>query len=268
MGSMLSTSSRNTGTDSPHETLSVSTLDNSTEDEVNLEVSTEELELDIDNKLAEIMSGVHSLELQQQTEPLPLQKPPRGIPLDRKRQQTGGVYAGVANPKRTPDLVLDLPRETTTVVNPRDVTFPLPVAGQQEDSPTLTTAEVFAKSNQCTIKKGTTLNMPRHGPISASAKNGNSVPMNVHGHVDEISASMKRSTSSNTGTITSTISNTGTIANTSSNITVRRVSLRNLRSVVISSTHGILPGTLVELCLALALRGGAVVEAEDAGYEA
>ena len=195
VGSSFS-SSRSPGAGSPNDSQSVSTLGDSSIDDTSMEVTTEELELDIDNKLAEIMSGVHSLELQQQVESIPLEKPPRGGGIDKNRKD-GAVYAGVANPKRTPDLVLDLPRETEMMPSPRELTYPLPMVGQQEDSPTLTTAEVFAKSNQCTIKKGTTLSMPKKVTHHTATNNGTAVAMTAHEQDGDIS-SMKRSTSSNT----------------------------------------------------------------------
>ncbi len=91
--------------------------------------------MDIDNTLAEIMSSVHSLELQQKV-------PPKQPSL---RQRPKRPPPPPSSYKHTPDLVLDLP-VSQTPSSPKEK--------REKDSPTLSTAEVFAKSNQSTIKKG------------------------------------------------------------------------------------------------------------------
>ena len=98
--------------------------------------STDDLNLDIDSALAEIMSGVQSLEMQ--TLDMPLDKLPK---------------PSVTHPRHTPDLVLDLPVSTERGSRERN----------DPDSPTMSTAEVFAKSNQSTIKKGQSLSTGKHG---------------------------------------------------------------------------------------------------------
>ena len=92
----------------------------------------------MDNVLAEIMSDVRSLELQQSTE---------------KRMSLPLVKTKTAA-KHTPDLVLDLPEDSNS---------PSPSEGSGPDSP-VSAAETFAKSNQGTLKKAAS--MPRNIPSS------------------------------------------------------------------------------------------------------
>ena len=105
-----------------------------------MEKSTDDLNQDIDSALAEIMSEVEMLELQ--TMEKDVEKHPKPTS---------------SHPKHTPDLVLDLP-VSTEKQTPGD-----------PDSPTMSTAEVFAKSNQSTIKKGQSLvgGGPKLGNIAA-----------------------------------------------------------------------------------------------------
>lgn len=91
----------------------------------------EDLAQDIDEALAQVMSGIQSLGLQQ------------GVKID------DAMLKGSSEFKHTPDLVIDLPISSAQQL-------PSPgSAAVNEESPTLTTAEVFANMNQCTIKKGT-----------------------------------------------------------------------------------------------------------------
>ena len=107
-----------------------------------LDTTTDDLQQDIDSALAEVMSGLKSLETQTDTDDMEafvLKEPPP------------------SNPRHTPDLVLDLPK-TTEPASPKNE------ARKAEESPTLdspmlTTAEVFGANDQCTIKKGAS--MPR-----------------------------------------------------------------------------------------------------------
>ena len=109
-----------------------------------IEKSTEDLNQDIDTALAEIMSEVEMLELQTMD---------KGV--DKRPKPA------VAHPKHTPDLVLDLPVTTEKQTH------------GDPDSPTMSTAEVFAKSNQSTIKKGQSL--------VGSSKLGNVMHMEASG---------------------------------------------------------------------------------------
>lgn len=102
------------------------------EEEAKAGVDHEEISADIDSALAEVVSGLRSLEMQQRTDKrmsLPTIKP---------------------TPKHTPDLVIDLPTEGANV-SPQELSEP--------DSPT-TTADTFAQSNQGTMKKANS--MPRN----------------------------------------------------------------------------------------------------------
>lgn len=92
----------------------------------------------MDTVLAEIMSDVRSLELQQSSDKR------MSLPLQKTK----------AASKHTPDLVLDLP-EGSNSSSPQD--------GSDRDSP-ISAAETFAKSNQGTLKKASS--MPRN--ISSS----------------------------------------------------------------------------------------------------
>lgn len=97
---------------------------------------TEELTADIDNALAEVVSGLQMLEMQQ---------------LSDKRM-SGSSAKPKPSPKHTPDLVLDLPERSNS--SPTG-------DGSEPDSPT-STADTFAKSNQGTLKKANS--MPRTLP--------------------------------------------------------------------------------------------------------
>lgn len=92
----------------------------------------------MDSVLAEIMSDVRSLELQQSTDKR------MSLPLQKSKSAS----------KHTPDLVLDLPEGSNSSS---------PTEGSDRDSP-VSAAETFAKSNQGTLKKAAS--MPRN--ISSS----------------------------------------------------------------------------------------------------
>ena len=96
---------------------------------------TEELTADIDSALAEVVSGLQMLEMQQ---------------LSDKRTSLPNVKQK-ASAKHTPDLVLDLPEGSNSSPSGE---------GSEPDSPT-STADTFAKSNQGTLKKASS--MPRTG---------------------------------------------------------------------------------------------------------
>ncbi|XP_069141663.1 SLIT-ROBO Rho GTPase-activating protein 1-like isoform X3 [Argopecten irradians] len=106
---------------------------------------TEEISADIDNALAEVVSGLKSLEMQQRGDKR------MSLPLVKQK----------ATPKHTPDLVLDLP----------DGTNSSPQEGSGPDSPTNSTvADRFAQSNQGTLKKASS--MPRNiNPPTVSVGN-------------------------------------------------------------------------------------------------
>lgn len=92
----------------------------------------------MDNVLAEIMSDVRSIELQQTSD--------KKFSLPLVKSKTAA--------KHTPDLVLDLPEDSNS---------PSPSEGSGPDSP-VSAAETFAKSNQGTLKKAAS--MPRNIPSS------------------------------------------------------------------------------------------------------
>jgi len=100
--------------------------------------STEEISADIDNALAEVVSGLKSLEMQQRSD-------------KRMSLPTLKTAKVKAQAKHTPDLVLDLP-EGSNSGSPQE--------GSGPDSPTTNTAaDTFAQSNQGTLKKASS--MPR-----------------------------------------------------------------------------------------------------------
>lgn len=101
------------------------------------EIITEELHADIENALAEVVSGLHMLEMQQQSD---------------KRMSLPNINRSKPSAKHTPDLVLDLPEGSNS--SPTG-------DGSEPDSPT-STADTFAKSNQGTLKKASS--MPRNMP--------------------------------------------------------------------------------------------------------
>ena len=116
-----------------------------------------DLEHDINSALEEIMSGVKSLELQQKEEP---PEPSSGSGMLPKFP--------VGNLKETPDLVLDLPvgDEVKEQPSPKSIHSSSSIkssgtSSTDSDSPTLSTAELFANNNQCTMKKGASASMPR-----------------------------------------------------------------------------------------------------------
>ncbi|XP_071121830.1 SLIT-ROBO Rho GTPase-activating protein 3-like isoform X3 [Mytilus edulis] len=104
-----------------------------TEKTIAVEKITEELTADIDNALAEVVSGLHMLEMQQ---------------INDKRLSLPNVKVK-QSAKHTPDLVLDLPEGSNSSPSGD---------GSEPDSPT-STADTFAKSNQGTLKKANS--MPR-----------------------------------------------------------------------------------------------------------
>ena len=126
-----------------------------------------DLEHDINSALEEIMSGVKSLELKQK---------------DDNSGPTGGMPPKfpVGNLKETPDLVLDLPVGDEPKEHPSPKSTHSGSSGKSSsgtsstdsDSPTLSTAELFANNNQCTMKKGSS--MPR-GVSSTSVIKGGDV---------------------------------------------------------------------------------------------
>lgn len=95
---------------------------------------TEEISADIDKALAEVVSGLSSLEMQQRS--------------DKRFSLPTVKHKPTA--KVTPDLVLDLP-EGSNSSSPQE--------GSEPDSPT-STADTFAKSNQGTLKKA--VSVPRN----------------------------------------------------------------------------------------------------------
>ena len=141
--------------------------------------TTEDLHNDIDSALAEVMSGLQSLEMQQTMDKAPVSTTP----------QTTTATMNVAA-KHTPDLVLDLP-VSDEPPSPKERGSPLGGSGSEKsvstasssgsdtESPTLSTAEVFAKSNQSTIKKGQTITMLRGSGATrvAELSQGNTAPM-------------------------------------------------------------------------------------------
>ena len=98
---------------------------------------------DIDTALAEVMSGLQSLEQQQRVEKVQKQKV---LKLQK---------VPAAHPKHTPDLVLDLPITSDAPSSPKDHSD----SDSEGSTNILSTAEVFANANQSTIKKG--CSMPR-----------------------------------------------------------------------------------------------------------
>ena len=126
-----------------------------------------DLEHDINSALEEIMSGVKSLELQQKDEKDP-------------GSTSGGMPPKfpVGNLKETPDLVLDLPVGDDAKEHPSPKSTHSGSSGKSSsgtsstdsDSPTLSTAELFANNNQCTMKKGSS--MPRGVTTTSAIKTG------------------------------------------------------------------------------------------------
>ena len=184
----------NLDVDIPHQTVVVESSSGELDTTVGLGQtrSTEELHNDIDSALAEVMSGLQSLEMQQKVDPLP------------KKKQPPSSLA-----KHTPDLVLDLPINNEPP-SPKDTRVSPPGEGSggsggssssgnsDTDSPTLSTAEMFAKSNQSTIKKGQSMTMPKSMTSSFTAGSVGPSPLARVQELSQLSSShMRRSASSN-----------------------------------------------------------------------
>ena len=116
----------------------------------------EDLAADIDNALAEVMSNIQSLGMRHNVDTGVVVAPSASKPS----LSVGGDF------KRTPDLVIDLPIGVAQQPTSPKAKTPVP-AVIEKDSPVLTTAEVFANMNQCTIKKGTP-HVPAITPASTS----------------------------------------------------------------------------------------------------
>ncbi|XP_048257474.1 SLIT-ROBO Rho GTPase-activating protein 1-like isoform X4 [Haliotis rufescens] len=97
--------------------------------------TADDISVDIDNALEEVMAGLKSLEMQQRSAKR------MSLPVVKAKQ----------TPKHTPDLVLDLPEGSDS---------PPSQESSEPDSPTISAAETFAKSNQGTLKKASS--MPRN----------------------------------------------------------------------------------------------------------
>lgn len=111
---------------------------------------------ELDSTLEEIMKGVHSLEVQQN--------------CDKQQHQEQKVKANkpenlppVITTKDAPDLVLGLPVGQSS---PSPTPSP---KGPKDDSPTLSTAEMFANNNQSTIKKGSHVAVQKAPMIEVSS---------------------------------------------------------------------------------------------------
>lgn len=115
------------------------------------DTTPEDFSVDIDSALEEVMAGLKSLEMQQK------QDKRMSLPAVKLKQ----------TPKHTPDLVLDLPDGNISSSSTDSI---------EPDSPTISAAENFAKSNQGTLKKATAPPVVRHDPssrLSASFESGN-----------------------------------------------------------------------------------------------
>ncbi|BFZ08300.1 hypothetical protein BsWGS_11339 [Bradybaena similaris] len=115
------------------------------------DTTPEDFSVDIDSALEEVMAGLKSLEMQQK------QDKRMSLPAVKLKQ----------TPKHTPDLVLDLPDGDISSSSTDSI---------EPDSPTISAAENFAKSNQGTLKKATAPPVVRHDPssrLSASFESGN-----------------------------------------------------------------------------------------------
>uniref|UniRef100_A0A0B7A370 SLIT-ROBO Rho GTPase-activating protein 1 n=1 Tax=Arion vulgaris TaxID=1028688 RepID=A0A0B7A370_9EUPU len=111
--------------------------------------TTEDFTVDIDSALEEVMAGLKSLEMQQK------QDKRMSLPAVKVKQ----------TPKHTPDLVLDLPDGDLTSSSTDSI---------EPDSPTISAAENFAKSNQGTLKKASAPPVVRHDSrLSTSMESGN-----------------------------------------------------------------------------------------------
>ena len=122
--------------------------------EAEFEKTTDDLQHDIDSALAEVMSGLQSLEMQQHGGEKPPQRKARKAPKPPP-----------AHPKHTPDLVLDLPVTSDAPSSPKDHSDSDSESSNSSSSNLLSTAEVFANANQSTIKKGAS--MPRGSTIAS-----------------------------------------------------------------------------------------------------
>ncbi|BFZ10566.1 hypothetical protein BsWGS_13608 [Bradybaena similaris] len=108
---------------------------------ISADTTPEDLSVDIDTALEEVMAGLKSLEMQQK------QDKRMSLPAVKVKQ----------TPKHTPDLVLDLPDGDITSSCTDSV---------EQNSPTISAAENFAKSNQGTLKKARAPPLGRHDPIN------------------------------------------------------------------------------------------------------
>ena len=134
---------------------------NDDDDDDDASKSADDISADIDEALAEVMSGLESLEMQQKRD------------AKKAAAKKAAAASPSQNPKHTPDLVLDLP-----------ITSPSPGSSSPQeprsdpDSPTaelsLSAAETFAKSNQSTIKKGASL--PRAAASAGDLGGGDGCP--------------------------------------------------------------------------------------------
>lgn len=126
--------------------------------EADFEKTTDDLQHDIDSALAEVMSGLQSLEMQQRVEKTHI-KQSRVRKLEKMPP---------AHPKHTPDLVLDLPISSNAPPSPKDHSdSDSEHSNNSSTSNLLSTAEVFANANQSTIKKGSS--MPRGSSTGISS---------------------------------------------------------------------------------------------------
>ena len=116
------------------------------------EACTEDLAQDIDTVLAEVMSGLESLQMKQIDSTKDEQEKPSSAPS--------------VKPRNTPDLVQDLP-VTSHLLSPSENSYSIP-EDTQCSMLSLSTAEVFADSNQSTIKKGSLATMPRSNTALSS----------------------------------------------------------------------------------------------------
>ncbi|CAH1784128.1 unnamed protein product [Owenia fusiformis] len=143
------------------------------------ERSTEDLSYDIENALAEVMSGLQSLELQQNSDrkgKVLVQSKLKPSTPQRDSSETS-IKKQEYHPKHTPDLVMDLPIAIQhQPSSPKESSNPEPESDSEardseardshpQDSVILSTAERFASNNQSTMKKGSS--MPRSYTSSA-----------------------------------------------------------------------------------------------------
>ncbi|CAG5119867.1 unnamed protein product [Candidula unifasciata] len=108
---------------------------------ISADTTPEDLSVDIDTALEEVMAGLKSLEMQQQLDKR------MSLPAVKVKQ----------TPKHTPDLVLDLPDGDMTSSCTDSI---------EQNSPTISAAENFAKSNQGTLKKARAPPLGRQDPTN------------------------------------------------------------------------------------------------------